>query len=115
VNKAEVVEIVKYISNCYGNKFKTDDPKGLIDSWYAVLIDYEFDIIRENLYEYVKTNKFAPSVADLIAIPDQKDRAIPDKEQTQNMISSWDEQKEQADPEQIENELAKMRKILKRG
>lgn len=113
MNKAEVKQVLKLITDCYGNKFKVEDLQGTLNAWHAVLMDYEFEVIQANLFEYVKANKFAPSVADLINVETRKERAVPNPLETQQMLLGWDNRnKETATKEEAENALAEMRKIL---
>lgn len=113
MDKKEVVEIIKTISNIYGSKFKMDDPQGTVNAWHMVLVDYEFDSIMANLQSYVKTNRFAPSVADIIEVEPAKDRAIPSYDETKEMMAKWDQERANAANDEIKKEqLANMRKIL---
>lgn len=114
MNKPEVVAIIKNIVDIYGGKFKMDDPQGTVNAWYSILKDYEFETIHANLIEYVKANKFVPSVADLIHATERRDRALPTIEETNQLLLGYEQAKEEkADPEQAEAALAKMRKLLK--
>lgn len=116
MNKKEVVEIIKNISDIYGNRFKLDDPQGTVNAWHAVLKDYEFDIIQANFMEYVKHNKFAPSVADLIHVAEARDRAVLNTDETREMMATW-KKESKADKKQADAALGQMRQILgiKRG
>lgn len=113
MNKKEVMEIIKSVSIYYQNKFKMDDPIATIDAWYNILRDYEFEDINANLKEYVKHNHFAPSVSELIRLPQAKDRALPDYAETKVLMSSWEAEKaNRATKEQADKALAEMRKTL---
>lgn len=117
MNKKEAVEIIRTISDIYGNKFKMDDPQGTVNAWFSILQDYDFDIIHANLMEYVKRNKFAPTVADLlITHTEERDRAVLNADETREMITSWEKHKK-PDKEQADAALREMRKMLgiKRG
>jgi hypothetical protein len=118
MDRKEAVEVLKAIETFYGNKFKIDNPKAELDAWHSILKDYEFDEIMHNLQNYVKTNRFAPSIADIINAGPAKDRAIPTYEETKQLINRWDQERADAADAATANEhLAKMRKILgiKRG
>jgi len=36
------------------------------EAWYSVLEDYTYEEVKENVKEYAKTNRFAPTVSDII-------------------------------------------------
>jgi hypothetical protein len=118
MDKKQVVEIIKTIATLYGNKFKFDDPAAIVETWLKILKDYDFDIVMANLEDYVKSNHYPPSVADLVKTSAPKDRAIPTRDETLAMFEKWDQAKQEASNEKVANDhLAKMRKILgiKRG
>lgn len=109
--KKETFAILTEIKS-YWDRFDVKQER--IDKWHEILKDYEFDIIMDNLRLCIKTNRFAPTVADLINVEDRKDRAIPTNEETKQLIASWDEaKKEKATPDQAAAALAEMRKILR--
>lgn len=111
MNKKDVVEIVKEISTYYGNKFKMDDPKAIIDVWFKILKDYEIDEIMVNLGNYVKNNPFAPSVADLIKVPERRDRAVLNQDETNAMMQGW-QKGTKATKDQADAALSEIRELL---
>jgi hypothetical protein len=118
MERKEVIEIIKAVETFYQGKFKTDDPKALLDAWHGILKDYEFDLIHGHLIDYVKNNRFPPSVSDLLEIEPKKDRAIPTYEETKQLLHQYDQGKQHAAPKEVaNNHLAEMRKLLdiKRG
>lgn len=113
MDKKQTAVILEIIATMYQNKFKVDNKQLLLDLWFDTLKDYDFEAISENLKAYYKTNKFPPSVADLVNNKEKRDRALPTIEQTNNLLLEYEQAKEQkADPEQVEAALAKMRKTL---
>lgn len=114
LDKKQTAVILEVIATMYQNKFKVDNRQLLLDLWFDTLKDYDFETISENLKVYYKTNKFPPSVADLIHATERRDRALPTIEETNQLLLGYEQAKEEkADPEQAEAALAKMRKLLK--
>jgi Loader and inhibitor of phage G40P len=112
MNKKDVLAIIKAITTFYPN-FKMDDPQATLNAWHIVLQDYEVESIMANLAEYVKANRFAPTVADLLKVETPKDRAIPSIDETKAMLEKWEKDREnKADEETVQKALAEMRKIL---
>lgn len=123
MNKNQVIDVLETISNVYQNKFKMENPKKVIEAWFNVLKDYEFDFVMDNLSQYIKSNHFPPSIADLVKEPEKRDRAIPSIDETREMLRKQKESEEwvAANREQIDEvrkrEMAKVAKMLgiKRG
>lgn len=114
MDKKQTAVILEVIATMYQNKFKVDNRQLLLDLWFDTLKDYDFEVISENLKVYYKTNKFPPSVAELVNNKEQRDRALPTIEETNQLLLGYEQAKEQkADPEQVEAALAEMRKVLK--
>jgi hypothetical protein len=112
VERKDTVEIIKAVTTYYPN-FKMDDPKATVEAWHIILQDYEFESMMANLAAYVKANRFAPSVADIINVAPAKDRAIPSYEDTKAMFKKWDEDRaNKADKETAQKHLAEIRKLL---
>lgn len=65
----------------YPNKLKVTDNVVFFNTWYEYLKDYDYSFVRENLHNHIKTNKFLPSVSDLITDYKKSDhggRYVPD-------------------------------------
>lgn len=63
MTKQEVFELLKTI-NVYYERFEVNQIK--IDAWYDAMKEYKFDHSLRNLNKYIKTSKFAPTIADLV-------------------------------------------------
>lgn len=113
MTKGETKDLLTMVRTYYGGKFKVDDPQSTFNAWYIILAECDFETIKANFLAYVKTNKFPPSVSDLLAIEPAKDRAIPNGLETVAMFKRReDAERVLADPVVIEEEKAKMRKML---
>jgi hypothetical protein len=68
MTRDEVKEVVKILGVFYGNTLKIDpvNIKSFVDSWHWILKDYDKAVVMKNLKSHVETNKFPPSVAELI-------------------------------------------------
>lgn len=112
MNKEQTVGVLKAITTYYPN-FKMDDPKATVTAWHLILQDYEINNVMANLAVYVKNNRFPPSVADLIHVEQPKDRAIPNYNETKELINKWDSEKaNKASKETAQKALADIRAIL---
>lgn len=108
--KKETFAILTEIKS-YWDRFEIDQDR--IDKWHQLLQDYDFTEIMNNLNEYVKTNRFAPSISDLIKVPERRDRAIPNNQETKDMLASWEKETANKIPEKEADEhLANIRKLL---
>lgn len=67
MNKNEVIELIKLIDVYFPGRVKTEDPKRLIEAWTIALEGQDFEKVKQNLIEYVRTSHFPPTIADLIA------------------------------------------------
>lgn len=45
----------------------------VFDLWYGLLRDMDYKAVSDNLLQHIKTNKFAPTVAELRGVVDTKD------------------------------------------
>lgn len=113
MTKGETKEILGMVRTFYGGKFKVDDPQTTFNAWHMILEQSDFATIRDNLLAYVKTSSYAPTVSDLLHIEPTKDRAIPNELETLAMFQGWSKsERVLADQKVIEEEKAKMRRIL---
>ena len=62
MKKTDILILLKAIQNYYPN-FKFDGEKR--DFWHEVMRGMDFEQVKLNLVEYVKTSKFPPTIADL--------------------------------------------------
>ncbi|MEW9122702.1 MAG: replicative helicase loader/inhibitor [Thermotaleaceae bacterium] len=120
MNKKDVLMIIVEIQTFYNYPFTKREPDknandvllDLTNKWHKVLKDYEFETIKKNLNDYIKSNRFAPAIADLVN-ENQKERAIPNKEETQAMLRQWDlERVNESSKEKTDIYLANIRNLL---
>jgi len=114
INKKQTFEILSLIQNFYEH-FEITQAK--IDSWLLILKDSEFETVKENLLQYCRVNKFPPKVADLLnekAKTVDRMNAIPNADETRAYLESFNNEQELTaeQRQQIENEKAKIRRIL---
>lgn len=120
----ETKQIVQKIAVLYPqfNDKIAANAAGIVKGWHEVLEDYDYDTIRQNLMQYVKRNKFAPSIAELVAEPepDKIDlaengrKAVPNAAETYRMLAEQAkaEQASKLTPEQIDKARAEMKKVI---
>src|SRR5690606_13797014 len=96
MDKRQTAVILEIISTMYQNKFKVENKQLLLDLWHDALKDHDFQVISENLKEYYKTNKFPPSVAELIEQPDKEGRYIPGVEETKRYLLEKEQERQKA-------------------
>ncbi|UII58101.1 hypothetical protein LS684_20985 (plasmid) [Cytobacillus spongiae] len=113
MNREQVKSLFKRIKEFYGN-FDVYSEK--VDAWASVLKKFEYEFVTNNLEQHILTNKFAPTISDLVNAPEKEipsGPVVPTAEETQNMFKERaKERKNAASPEVRERELAKIRKIL---
>lgn len=63
MTREEFKNIVKAIRGAYVNCPITTQQ--VFDEWYTLLCDVEYSIVSRNLEKHIKTNKFAPTIAEL--------------------------------------------------
>lgn len=121
MNKLEITEMLDAIVTYYPGSFtvKPEAYKATVEAWYLFLKDVNKEFVMKNLADHVRTERFPPSIADLLKIPAEDKyengrRAIPNTEQTLLMLEEYKNRKV-ASPEVRERELAKMREFLKEG
>jgi hypothetical protein len=131
MNKGQVLELIQKIEMYFNNPFtkkrnafnedKTDEEiiLDVVNAWYDILKDYEAETVFNNFKEYVKTNRYAPTIADLIKEQEKildPVMTVPSREETQVFLRKMDEWEKRAQtPEAIEareKALAEIRKKL---
>lgn len=63
--------IVKTIRGAFPNS--PINNQQIFDLWYEMLKDMDYQTVSENLKRHIRSNKFAPSVAELRGVVDSKD------------------------------------------
>lgn len=89
MNKKQVLQLIKAIESFYDNPFtkkrgvtNQDDSneKVLMDTlnnWHEMLKDENAEIVFDNLKQHIKTNKFPPTIAELLKKEERQGRYIP--------------------------------------
>lgn len=62
MNKSDVKELLKQIVVAYPN-FEVSEPR--FNLWCEMMQDISFKYAQKNLVEHIKTNRFAPTIADI--------------------------------------------------
>ena len=106
MTKRETFTLLALIA-VYYEQFEVNQEK--IDTWHKALKAYSFEELEENLLAHVAASPYPPKIAQLIQKKQVDSRAIPSLEETSQLIYK---QEDPARPSVIEEELAKMRKIL---
>lgn len=115
MNKLDVAQLLKTICMYYPN-FKIEDVDKTTNAWLLVLQNDDASVVGKNLANHVRTEKFPPTIADLLKIPvvdkyENGRRAIPNAEQTKLMLESY-ENKTPATREKINEVSEKVWEIL---
>jgi hypothetical protein len=63
LERNQALYILKAISQFY-HHFTVDKEK--IDMWAGMLMNYEYQLVMNNLKEFVPNSKFPPTIADLV-------------------------------------------------
>lgn len=99
----------------YPANFKIENLEKTADAWLLVLRDSERNVVMSNLSKHVKTNRFPPTLADLLQIPivdkyENGRRAIPNVDDTLWLIRQKEERELIATPKEAQKALAVMAK-----
>lgn len=71
MTREEFKSIVKAMRVTYPNTPITTQQ--VFDLWYGLLRDMDYKAVSDNLLQHIRTNKFAPTVAELRGAVDTKD------------------------------------------
>ena len=66
MNKKEFGALIQTIRGCYGERFQTLDTV-MADAWYEFLNDLDFARAKVALGNYIKSNAYPPTIADIRA------------------------------------------------
>lgn len=90
--RQEIVYLFKCIKEYY-DKFEVTTDK--VNSWYAILKDYDFNTLHANLINHVSNSSYAPKIKDLIGTkkPEDIGRSIPGVEETQKLLQEYEEKR----------------------
>lgn len=126
--KKEILEVIMTIEHAYNNPFtrniggfienETKEQKlvRMVDSWYKLLHDFDYDQIKVNLEKHIMSSKYPPSIAELVNQVKEEAPAgpvIPTAEETQQMLQERARSRRNAaSPEVREKALAEIRRIL---
>jgi Loader and inhibitor of phage G40P len=125
MTKKQILEVIMTIEHAYNNPFtrnidgnETKEQKlvKIIDTWYKLLKDHDFEKIKEHLNQHIMTSKYPPSIAELVNQPEKEipsGPVVPSAEETQKMFEEREKEKANvASPEIREKHLAEIRRIL---
>lgn len=88
MNKKETLTIIKIVVASYQN-FRLDDATLTLEAWHEILQDYEFNQVKQNLKDYIKTGTaFPPAVGQLIGVREK--RTVANLEETRLMLKEKD-------------------------
>ena len=87
MKKTEVLTTLNAIAMYYPN-FKVGSLEETTDAWHLLLQDSEDAVVTKNLIEHIRTNRFPPTIADLLKLPEARDRAIPTAAETIQMLNA---------------------------
>lgn len=71
MTREEFKNIVKAIRGTYPSS--PINTQQIFDLWYEMLKDLDYQTVTNNLQRHIRTNKFAPTVAELRGVVDSKD------------------------------------------
>ncbi len=106
LTKRELFQLLKLIA-VYYDSFELQQEK--VDEWYCILEGEPLQRIEENLRKHAAHSPYPPRVSELVCKPENGSRAIPNREDTKNILTSQDQP---ASKEVVERSLAEIRKIL---
>lgn len=111
MEREETKQIVRKLTVLYGNQFKMEDPKFVVDTWHDILKGFEFNRVLSNLNNHVLNSEFPPKPKDLVKglVVDEKYN-IPNREETLKIIETYQVPVEQRATE--EQRAALRKKIL---
>jgi hypothetical protein len=125
MTKKQILEVIMTVEHAYNNPFtrnidvnETKEQKlvKIVDTWYKLMKDHDFEKIKENLNHHIMTSKYPPSISELVNQPEKdipSGPAIPSAEETQEMFRERArERRNAASPEVRERALAEIRRIL---
>lgn len=107
MDRMEIAELLSEIETLYPNRFKIEN-QNQFDVYAKILAPHDAKRVVKNLYEHLHHSEFPPSVANLVK--QQQLSTVPDAEQTAKYLERYG--KAESDPAVVEEEQAKIRKIL---
>ena len=78
MNRMQVVELFKFLKSIYPS-FDVNTEK--IDAWVAAMTDMDYERVMARVKEYVKENKFPPTVAEIAAYAPEPNTTLQQMEQ----------------------------------
>lgn len=78
MNRMQVVELFKFLK-CIYPSFEVNAEK--IDAWAAAMADMDYERVMVRVKEYVKENKFPPTVAEIAAYAPEPNTTLQQMEQ----------------------------------
>ena len=111
----EVLEVLDVITTYYPNFLKVEDLQRTAKAWHTFLEEMDQAEVLRNLHEHIKTDRFPPTVADLIKFEETEHsrRAIPNNQETLLMLAAPFENKQAATEEERKEGLKAIQEVLK--
>ena len=78
MNRMQVVELFKFLKSIYPS-FDVNTEK--IDAWAIAMTDMDYERVMARVKEYVKENKFPPTVAEIAAYAPEPNTTLQQMEQ----------------------------------
>ena len=67
MDKKQIAEILTILKVSFPNMYNNDIPvNDIINVWYVALKDYDFELIKMAVNSIIITNKFPPTIADIV-------------------------------------------------
>lgn len=88
----EVTKLIQTISRFYPSNFrvKPEELEVFVEDWFSVLENEDSTKIAKNLKEHLRTKHFPPTIADLLRVNVNQERAIPGIEETRLLLEKMD-------------------------
>jgi hypothetical protein len=69
MNKQEIVEVAKLITNAYPS---ASFPKDKLEVWLEMLAPYNYEMVKANAKKHILHSEYSPTIADLVKLPKEE-------------------------------------------
>lgn len=90
MKKIDVVSVIDIVEKYYPS-FKYDSIDEITDDWHRFLKNADLEDVKVNLERHIKTNRFPPTMADLL-VKNNGNRYIPSSKETQLLLHQGEKQ-----------------------
>jgi hypothetical protein len=87
VKKSEIVNLLETIVTYYPS-YKIYNLEDRVEEFHRYLHDADYEQVMKNLDTHIKTDRFAPTIADLLKINANVGRAIPNVAETRALLQN---------------------------